>query len=124
VALLTSTELKKWCDSLLGRIAPSTINRTCRCVAAALALAAQHDRRIKNRDAWEIGHASLPDAQESRNVIISDDKVRAFVATAYALDEKLGLIGDVLAITGSAAYGRSENAACSSRPASWPLEFQ
>jgi integrase len=101
VALLTSTELKKWRDSLLGRIAPSTINRTCRCVAAALALAAQHDQRIKNRDAWEIGLASLPDAQESRNVIISDDKVRAFVATAYALDEKLGLISDVLAITGT-----------------------
>ena len=52
VVLLTATELKKWRDSLLGKMAPSTINRTCRCLCAALALAAQHDERIQNRQVW------------------------------------------------------------------------
>ena len=58
VALLTSTELKKWRDGLLGTMAPSTINRLCACLCAALEQAAQHDKRIQNRDAWEIGLAS------------------------------------------------------------------
>ena len=39
VALLTATELKKWRDGLLGTMAPSTINRLCRCLCAALELA-------------------------------------------------------------------------------------
>ena len=82
-------------------MAPSTINRTCRCLCAALALAAQHDERIKNRDAWEVGLAGLPDAQEARNVIIPDDKVREFVATAYRHDHQFGLLTDTLAVTGA-----------------------
>jgi integrase len=82
-------------------MAPATINHLCRCVCAALALAAQHDERIQNRAAWENGLASLPDAQEARNGIISDDKVREFVATAYGLDDKFGLLADTLAITGA-----------------------
>jgi integrase len=101
VALLASKELKAWRDGLLGTMAPATINRLCRCVCAALALAAQHDERIQNRQAWEIGLAALPDAQEARNVIISDDKVREFVATAYGLDDRFGLLADTLAITGA-----------------------
>ena len=101
VALLAATELKKWRDGLLGTMAPATINRLCRCVCAALELARQHDERIQNRQAWEIGLAGLPDAQEARNVILSDDKVREFVATAYGLDHKFGLLTDTLAITGA-----------------------
>jgi integrase len=101
VALLTATELKKWRDGLLGTMAPSTINRLSRCLCAGLELAAQHDERIQNRRAWEVGLASLPNAQEARNVIISDEKVREFVATAYGLDDKFGLLADTLAITGT-----------------------
>jgi integrase len=101
VMLLTATELKKWRDSLLGKIKPATINRLCRCLGAALELATQHDERIQNRQAWEVGLACLPDAQEARNVILPDDKVRAFVATAYALDDGFGLVSDVLAVTGA-----------------------
>ena len=102
VQLLTATELKKWRDDLLDKLAPATINRLCRCVGAALELAAKHDnKRIKNRQAWEVGLACLPGAQEPRNVILSDDKVRAFVANAYMLDDGFGLISDVLAITGA-----------------------
>jgi integrase len=101
VALLAATELKKWRDSLLGAMAPATINRLSRCVCAALELAAQHDERIQNRQAWEVGLAGLPDAIEARNVILSDDKVREFVAAAYVDDDKLGLLVDVLAVTGA-----------------------
>lgn len=101
VALLTSKELKAWRDGLLGAMAPATINRLCGCVCAALALAAQHDPRIKNSDAWEVGLAGLPNAQEVRNVILSDDKVREFVATAYGLDDQFGLLTDTLAVTGA-----------------------
>src|SRR5258708_26560622 len=82
-------------------MAPATINSLSRCVCAALELARQHDERIKNHDAWEIGLAGLPDAQEARNVVIADEKVHEFVATAYGLDGKFGLLADTLAITGA-----------------------
>jgi integrase len=101
VALLTAIELKKWRDGLLGAMAPATINRLCRCVCAALELARQHDERIQNRQAWEVGLAGLPDAQEARNVVLSDHKVREFVGRAYGLDGKFGLLADTLAITGA-----------------------
>ena len=101
VALLTPAELKKWRDGLLGTMAPSTINRLCACLCAALEQAALHDKRIQNRDAWEIGLAALPNAQAVRNVILPDDKVSEFVAAAYGLDEKLGLLTDTLAVTGA-----------------------
>jgi integrase len=99
--LLNAHELKKWRDGLLGKIAPATVNRVCRCLCAALELARQHDERIQNRQAWEVGLAGLPDAQEARNVILSDDKVREFVTAAYTHDHQLGLLTDTLAITGA-----------------------
>ena len=101
VALLTATELKKWRDGLFGTMAPATINRLGRCLCAALSLAALHDDRVKNRDAWEIGLADLPDAQEARNVVLSDDQVHEFVAAAYVLNNQFGLLTDTLAITGA-----------------------
>jgi integrase len=101
VAMLAATELKKWRDSLLGRMAPSTINRLSRCLCAALELASQHDERIQNRQAWEVGLAGLPNAQEARNVVITDEQVREFVATAYGLNHQFGLLTDTLAITGT-----------------------
>jgi integrase len=101
VTLLTATELKKWRDSLLGKMAAATINRLCRCLCAALGLAAQHDERIQNRQAWEVGLANLPDAQEARNVVLPDDKVREFVAEAYRIDHRFGLLTETLAITGA-----------------------
>jgi integrase len=93
--------LKTWRNGLLDVMAPSTVNRLCACLSAALEQAAQHDKRIQNREAWEIGLAVLPDAQEARNVIIPDDKVLEFVATAYRLDHQFGLLTDTLAITGA-----------------------
>jgi integrase len=101
VALLGATELKTWRDTLLGTMAPATINRLGRCLCAALEQAAQHDERIKNRQAWEIGLANLPDAQQARNVILDDGTVRAFVAAAYGLDYQFGLLTETLAVTGA-----------------------
>jgi integrase len=101
VALLTSAELKKWRDGLLGTMAPATINRLCRCLCAALEQSKQSDKRIQNREAWQTGLAGLPNAQEARNVVLSDDKVLEFVATAYVADHQLGLLTDTLAITGA-----------------------
>ncbi|WOH51915.1 site-specific integrase [Bradyrhizobium sp. sBnM-33] len=101
VQLLNAHELKKWRDGLLGKVAPATVNRICRCLCAALELARQHDERIQNRQAWEIGLAALPDAQEARNVILSDDKVREFVSACYGLEHQFGLLVDTLAITGA-----------------------
>ena len=101
VALLTSKELKHWRDGLLGKIASATINRQCNSLCAALELAAQHDQRIKSRDAWEVGLAGLPDAQTARNVVLPDAKVHAFVAAAYARDRQLGLFVETMAVTGA-----------------------
>jgi integrase len=101
VALLAAIELKKWRDGLLGTMAPSTINRLGRCLCAALEQAAQHDKRIQNRDAWETGLAGLPNAQQVRNIIISDDKVRELIAAAYDLNSQFGLLTDTLAVTGA-----------------------
>jgi integrase len=101
VQLLTAAELKKWRDFLLDKIAPATVNRVCRCLFAALELARQHDERIQNRHAWEVGLAGLPDAQEARNTVLTDDKVRAFVGYAYKLDHQFGLLTDTLAVTGA-----------------------
>lgn len=101
VALSTSRELKTWRDGLLGTIAPATINRRCNVICAAFELAARHDTRIGNHNAWDVGLAALPGAQRARNVIVSDEQVHAFVAAAYAKDLQLGLFVDVLAITGA-----------------------
>ena len=101
VALLAATELKKWRDGLLGTMAPATINRLCACLCAALEQAAQHDKRIQNRDAWEIGLAGLPNAQEARNVILSDDTGARIRRRRLRLDDQFGLLTDTLAITGA-----------------------
>jgi integrase len=101
VALLTNTELRKWRDALLGTMAPATINRLSRCLCAALEQAAQSDERIQNRQAWETGLAGLPNAQEVRNIVLSDATVREFVAAAYGLDDAFGLLTDLLAVTGA-----------------------
>ena len=100
VQLLTSKELQKWRDSLLDKVKPATINRVCNALCAALTLAARHDRRIRDRDAWEVGLAGLPDAAQARNVILADTQVLKLVDAAYAHDRAFGLLIDVLAATG------------------------
>jgi integrase len=95
-----STELRSWRDSLLGKIAGGTINRLLNNVCAALELASLKDKNI-NRAVWVEALKRLPDAERARNVILTDDQVRAFIAAAYGRDAGLGLFVETLAETGA-----------------------
>jgi integrase len=99
VAMLTSRELVRWRDSLDG-LKPATVNRTTRILKAACNLAAKHDPRITNINAWKHGLASLRDAHRARNVILTDAQVRALIAAAYADDPAFGLLVELAATTG------------------------
>jgi integrase len=103
VGLLVMRELRRWRDSELARgLAPATVTRTCKAFAAALNYAASHDPSITNRSAWSVGLAALPDSHRARiDAILSDDEVRVVVAACYAAGERLGLLVEVLAVTGT-----------------------
>lgn len=68
---------------------------------AALNLAADHDQSITSRRVWETGLASLPDAEEARNVILPDDQIRQLVAHAYEHSREFGLLLETAAMTGA-----------------------
>jgi integrase len=101
VQLLTSRELKAWRDSLLAMLKPASVVRLCNSLRAAFELAALHDPRIKNHEAWRVGLAVLPSAQTARNIVLPDTKVHALVAGCYRHDAALGLFADTLATTGA-----------------------
>jgi integrase len=102
VALLTAKELRHWRDGLLKNgLAPPTVKRICRAVKAAFTLAASHDPRISNANAWRVGLASLPDADAVNNVILTEAQVLAVINAAYAIDYDLGLLVEVAAVTGA-----------------------
>jgi integrase len=101
VQFLTTSELEDWRNGLLSKLSAASINRLCNSLCAGLELAAKRDKRITNRDAWEVGLAGLPGAGRARNVVLPDATVHAFVAAAYARDAKLGLLIDTLAVTGT-----------------------
>ncbi len=101
VAALTVSDLRGWRDGLLANRKPATVNRTSGAFKAALNLAAEGDARISNRRVWQAGLASLPDAEESRNVILSDDTVRSIITGAYQDSEEFGLLVEVAAVTGA-----------------------
>jgi integrase len=102
VALLTGRELRRWRDGLLAKgLARATVGRTARMLKAALSAAADQDRRITNRDAWQIGLAGLPDAERSRNVILPDTTVRAITAAAQEEGPEFALLVELAAITGA-----------------------
>src|SRR5204863_9511207 len=63
--------------------------------------AADEDARIANRRAWENGLATIPDAEQSRNVILDEPIVRWIVAEAHAQGDAFGLLIEVAAITGA-----------------------
>jgi integrase len=106
VQLLTASELKRWRNGLVGGIASkgraaASVNRMTKGLRAALVQAGEHDPRIRNQGDIKVGLKPLPGAGRARNVILSDAEVRAFVAAAYARDPALGLLLDVLAVTGT-----------------------
>ena len=101
VALLASRELRGWRDGLARTLAAATVNRTTTGLKAALNLAAEHDERITNRRAWETGLASIPDAEQSRNVILDEATVRWIIAEAHVRSPEFGLLVEVAAVTGA-----------------------
>jgi integrase len=101
VSLLGSRELQRWRDSLAVKIKAASVNRVMKSVKAALNLAARHDTRIVNTNAWRIGLAALPDAHRARNVVLHSDQVRRLITEAYAEDGALGLLVELAATTGA-----------------------
>jgi integrase len=101
VPLLTSRDLRRWRDGLAKTLAPATVNRTCTALKAALNLVADHDERIAIRRAWETGLATIPDAEQSRNVILPEATVRQIIAEAYTQSAQFGLLVEVAAVTGA-----------------------
>ena len=102
VALLTARELRHWRDGLLKRgLKPASVKRLGKPFKAALTLAARHDRRITNADAWKYGLGALPDAENSRNVILPEPEVRALIDAAWEFDSELGLFVETAAVTGA-----------------------
>jgi integrase len=103
VALLGSLrKFRHWRDGLRKKgLAASTVNRTCAAFQAALEHAAKLDPRITNQSAWRTGLAALPDAEQSRNVIIPDDAVLRIIASAYEESPQFGLLVEVAGTTGA-----------------------
>jgi integrase len=104
VAALSARELKAFQRELLAKdLKPSSVTRIGKSLAAVLSLAASHDPRIRNRDAWRIGLASLPDDNEAArsHVILSENQVRAMVPSAYQESEAFGLFVELGALTGA-----------------------
>jgi len=99
--LLSHRELRKWRDGLAKQLAASSVNRTATGLKATFNLAADNDERIANRRAWETGLATIPDAEQSRNVILPDAAVRQIVSAAYDQGSEFGLLIEVAAVTGA-----------------------
>jgi integrase len=68
---------------------------------AALNLAADRDEFIANRQSWENGLATIPDADESRNVILPDTAIRAVISEAYRDSAEFGVLVETAAVTGA-----------------------
>ena len=101
VALLTTKELSRLRDGLAKRVKRSSVNRYLKPFTAALNLAAKHDKRIANRDAWKDGLEAFRDTHNPDNVVLTDEEVRAVVVAAYEIDDALGLLVETLALTGA-----------------------
>jgi len=90
--------MRDWRDGLRRR--PASINRICTVLKAALNLTASKDTRLSSR-VWEVGLATIPDAEEARNVILRDADVLAVIEEARAYGTEFGLLVEVAAITGA-----------------------
>ena len=101
VALLTARDLRQWRDGLAKHLAPASVNRSAGALKAALNLVADHDERIASRQPWDIGLATIPDAEESRNVILPETVVHAIIREAYLESVAFGLLVEIAAVTGA-----------------------
>ena len=68
---------------------------------AALNLVADHDERIISRQPWDMGLATIPDAEESRNVILPEATIHSIISAAYQESDEFGLLVEVAAVTGA-----------------------
>jgi integrase len=101
VATLDVRDLKGFRDDLRKKgLKPGAVTRNCKALAAALSLAASHDSRVRNRDAWRIGLAALPGSTNARRAILTDDVVRSIVATAAQEGPAFALLVETLALVG------------------------
>lgn len=105
VALLTADDLVRWRDGLLKTLSPASANRVATILRAALNQRAKGDPTIANRFAWKDGLSQIPDAEQPRNIILSDDVVRAIVREAYVHSDEFGQLVEMAAVTG-ARYGQ------------------
>jgi integrase len=102
VALVTARELRRFRDNLLAnKLRASSVNRISSALRAALNLAAAHDQRITNHAAWRIGLASIFDAAQARNVILSDQVIRGIITAAFGISMEMGLLVEIAAVTGA-----------------------
>jgi integrase len=101
VSLLTVRELREWRDNLAKHLAPASVNRTAAAFKAALNLAADDDERIASRQAWDLGLATIPDAEQSRNVILDESVLLALIANARDVSAEFGLLVELAAVTGA-----------------------
>ena len=106
ISNLTAGDLREWRDGLVKKRAAATVNRTANAFKAALNLAADNDDAILTRNPWEKGLASIPDAEEARNVILANVEVRKIIETSYKESGEFGHLVEVVAVTG-ARYGQT-----------------
>ncbi len=100
IALLTADELRRWRDGLAKKIAPASVNRTCRGMKAALNAVADRDRAL-DRHAWSVGLALIPNAERAENIILPPGAVVAIVAAARRQSVEFGNLVELAAITGA-----------------------
>jgi integrase len=100
VGLLDVTELRKWRDAAVKRMAPASVNRLITILKAVLNLAASRDERLSTRP-WEIGLAALPEATTARNVVLPESTIRQLVRAAREQSVEFGLLVETLALTGA-----------------------
>jgi integrase len=104
VAILSVGDLRQFRDGLAEKnLKPGSINRCTKALKAALNAAADADTRITNRSSWRIGLKLLPTGNAARRLVLPDEDIRRIVAAAHAIDRPLGLLCEVLAVTGCRA---------------------
>jgi integrase len=103
VALLSEKELRAWRNGMVLKrgLENSSANRVAKVFIAMCNLAATDDPRITNVNAWRNGLKRLPEGETARNVILSDETVRAVVHACYQHEHQLGVFIDTLAETGA-----------------------
>jgi hypothetical protein len=102
VQMLTNLGLKDWRNGLIrAGMNKQTFNRMVVGLVRACNLAAKHDSRIKNKDAW--ADLKFAGTSVARNSVVATEKVLAFIAAAYERNKKFGVFCEVLGETGARA---------------------